>query len=129
LAEINAAEPVFGNLDRGARFPLTIAHTLFTGRWVGLNLPFEWLIGTHQPSALAAVISHAINIQRERRRRIRADVKADRISGPNTRPRAVALNPQTTILRLQINPRVGEHPVARAGLFVLAANQISLSEN
>src|SRR5439155_15569841 len=107
----------------------TIAHALLTDGRIGLRLAFERSEPRNVSSARAAVVAHAINIQRERRRRIGADVKANRLSGPDTRARTVTLNPRTTILRLWIDPRVGEQPVACAGLFVLAANQISLSEN
>ena len=80
-------------------------------------------------SARAAVVAHAINIERERRRRVRADVEADRFAGANARARTVALDPWAAILGLRVNATVRQQPVACAGFFVLAVNQIISAEN
>jgi len=73
---------------------------------------------------VAAIISHAIDIELEERGRIGADVKGDLFTGRNAGAGAIAFYPRTTILGGGINPGLLEKPVTRAGFLVFFPNRI-----
>ena len=65
FAKVNAAHPVARDFESGARFPLTVAQTIFSNGRVGLSVALEWPKSCDVPPTGAAVVTHAINIQRE----------------------------------------------------------------
>src|SRR5690606_34164461 len=75
LADIHAAEPVVGNAQFGARLPRAVAKTLFSNGRIGLLAAGEGAKLVHQSSAIAPVVSQAIDVEREARGRARADVE------------------------------------------------------
>src|SRR5262249_20841594 len=110
------------NPDRRARFPLTIAHAFLADRRIRLRRPFEGTEAQQVSSARTAVIAHAINLEGERRRWGCTQLDVNLLAGADAGSRTVAFDPRAAICRLGINARVCEHPIARAGLRILAAN-------
>src|SRR5207249_10150795 len=112
----------------GARVPPAIAHAFLANQRLRLGQALERSQALDMPPACAPVVAHPINIERERRGRIRVDVKADSLSSAHTGPRTITLNPRAPVLCLGVNPRIGQQPVARARFCVLAANRVGAAD-
>ena len=121
LAEIDAAQPIVGNLAIPQRGSQAQSRTRF-GRSAdrAAPRPRSGPSFVHQPPAVAAVVAEPIDVESKSRRGIRADVKANRLARAHAGVRAITFDPRAAIFGRRIDARVREHPVARAGLGVLA---------
>src|SRR5205823_1694199 len=102
------AGPVLGNGQPRRRLPAAFPQALGARYRFRLGRALEWSEPGDVPAALALVVAEPIQIEDERRRRIRAHHNAQGISRPNTRVRAVTLDPGAAILGLGIDAGVGE---------------------
>src|SRR5262249_11785120 len=92
LAEVHAADPVLGNLQRGARLPGTFAQPLLADRWGKLRLADKRTETLDVPSSLALVVAKAVQVNDELRRWISADEEIELVAGPDARPRNESLD-------------------------------------
>jgi hypothetical protein len=122
FAEINAAQPITRNLEARARFPFANANAPRSDGRVGLGATGKRTEGRHMPPAVAAVVAHAINIDREGRRRIGAHVKRLRVAGAHNGSGAIAFDPRTTIFGFRINAGFAKHPIPRSGACVFVGD-------
>src|SRR5262249_46942677 len=90
--KIHAAWPVLRHFQTDARFPRTFAQSLLTNLRSHLQLAVERPERLHEPRSSAAVVAHAVDINRERACRIGADAKIDLLTCRDTRSRAVAFD-------------------------------------
>src|SRR5205823_2306270 len=116
--------PVVWNFQRGAGLPGAIAHPLRSDGRVRLNCSFKRAKPEHTPCSIAAIKAHPVNLEREWRRWIGADVEADALAGADAGPRAIAFNPRASILGRWINARLAQQPVTRTALVVFTADKI-----
>ena len=126
LADINAARPIGGNDQARARFPAALAQAFRADRRIGLNGAGKRSEAQHLPCACPTIIAHPVNIDREWGGRIGANMQQNRLTRADARARAVSFDPGAAIFALRINPRIGEHPVARARTLVFVADEIAL---
>src|SRR5439155_6361827 len=122
-------QPVGRDFDRRAGLPPAIADAFFANRRIGLGRALEWAETQHLPPACPDVVAHAVNIQREGRRRIGADMKGDFFSTPAAGSRAITFDPRTPVFCLRVNAGVRQQPVTRPGPGVLTADQVALGGN
>ena len=85
FAEINSAQPVLGDFERGARLPPTFAQTVLCLRRVRLHPAFERSKAQDVSAARAAIKPHAIQVDSERRGGTCADMKANPFTGTEAR--------------------------------------------
>src|SRR5207249_3529308 len=114
LPEVNSTEPIARDLEREAGLPCAFTNAVLPDGRLRLNLARECSEGEQVSRARATIISHAVEIESERRGRIRADMEADALASPDAGSRAVAFNPRAPIFRGGINARILQQPRARA---------------
>jgi len=131
LSQVDAAQPIVGNLEFHGGLPLAFAQVVFTDGRVGLRDAIERIKTFHQPRPVSVVVAGSIDLQLERRLRIRADHDPQLLTSTHTIRGAVAFNRwaastgQVGCHLLGVGARVGKHPVARAGFRVFTLDQIS----
>src|SRR5437667_9182522 len=108
LGEIDAAGPALWNRESHRRRPRALAQALPPYARIRLRRAPKRADPLHVTSALAAVMAHPVEVDHEGRRRVRADLEFDGLSGADASPGAVAFNPRTTVARLWVGARVGQ---------------------
>ncbi len=124
-AEINAAHPVGGNLQRCRRRPAALAPPLLTDGRDRLRHALQRPERRHQPRALAAVVAGAEDLDLELRRRVGRDHDVERLARKHRLLRAIPLNPRRAVVVL-VGADARELPVERAGFGVLVADEVVL---
>src|SRR5262249_52467273 len=119
FAQVDAAGPIFRDGDLRSRFPAAFAQSFLTDFGVGLRCTLKWAEVQQMPAAFAAIVTQAVQVDREGRRRVCADHDGERLARPNTGVGAIAFDPGAAIFRLWIDASVLEHPLRGAGLLVL----------
>ena len=106
-AEIHAAEPVCGNLQRRGRLPAALVQILRARLRRLLRKALKLAAILHQPRPLAAIVACAEDLQFESTRRSRGHQNPDLLTRLHTLPRAVTLNRRAphAIPRVQLHPR------------------------
>src|SRR5438128_1380633 len=113
LGEVDAAGPARRNRESHRRRPRALAQALPPYGRIRLRRALKRAEPLHVTSALAAVIAHPVEVDREGRRRVRADLEFDGLPGADARPGAVAFDPGTPVARLWVGARVGQAPFCR----------------
>ena len=132
FAQVDAAQPIPGNLKLHRRFPLAFAQAALADRRIGLGLALQRIESLHEPSSGSAVITGTEDLQIKRRNRIRAHHDLEGLAGAHARGGAIAFDaPGTPQFDRFIvgDVDLGEQPVARAGLGIFPANGIVTDRN
>ena len=131
LSQVDAAQPIVGNLEFHGGFPLAFAQVVFTDGRVRLRGAFQRVKSFDQPGPVSIVVACSKDLHLERGRRISAHHNLQLLAGTNAVRRAIPFNPRATSVG-QVGSdlpgglaRVGKHPVARAGFCVFTLDQIS----
>ena len=122
LGQVDAADPLLGDQELGAGFPLAETFALRTDLRIGLHASFERAHVAHESPGLPAVEAHPVNIDGEVRHRIGADVEGEVLARANAGSRGVALDRRAPVAGRRVDPSLGQHPISGARVEVLEPN-------
>ena len=122
--EVNAADPVSGNLQGRRRLPLAFAQPPGPDLRIRLHPPRKRTERLHQPRTAAAVVAHPDNLDLEAPGRIGADHDVERLAGLDALARAIALDKRRAEPARLVQPHACQLPVLRARLGILGPDDI-----
>jgi hypothetical protein len=98
---------------------LAFAFALRADGRIGLRFALEWPEAFNMPTARAAVIAHAVQVDGEVRCGVCVDVERQRFAGFDCGMGDVAFDADGAVFCLWIDGRLGEHPVLGARFLIL----------
>ena len=131
LSQVDAAQPILGDLEFHGRIPIAVPHIVFAHRRVYLSLALEGVETFHQPRTITVVITSTENLQLKIGDRIRADHDAQLLTRTHAIGGTVAFNPWAAPVVENFVYLSGELasfsqlPVGRAWFGIFNLNQIS----